>query len=59
MRMKLSLFESEKLARVETVTFRSFKEKEHIVKQLRKKYNEVKMTFLDNTIIYQYVEEEY
>ncbi|MGM7720578.1 hypothetical protein [Metabacillus sp. Hm71] len=57
--MRLSLLEeSEKLARVETVIFKSFKEKEHIVNQLKRKYNKVKMTFLDNMIIYQYYEKE-
>jgi len=44
------------LARVETAFYKTFKEKEHLIQQLKRKYDEVKLTFLENMIIYQYYE---
>lgn len=40
----------------ETLEYRTFKEKEHLLQKLKKKFNNVAFSFLDdlNMIIYQY-----
>lgn len=42
------------LAVVDTVSYKSFKEKEHLIKELKKKYEKVRLSFDENMIIYQY-----
>jgi hypothetical protein len=49
----------ELLVRVETVTFKSFKEKEHIMNRIRKKFNKVTFSFTDDLVIYQYYEKTF
>lgn len=40
---------------VDTVKYNSFKEKSHLERMLRKKFEDVKLTFLDNNMImYEY-----
>jgi hypothetical protein len=46
----------ELLIRVETVPFGSFKEKEHIINRIKRKFNKVTFSFTDDLVIYQYYE---
>jgi ATP-dependent Clp protease ATP-binding subunit ClpA len=49
----------EMLVRIDSIPFKSFKEKEHIMQTLKKKFDQVKFTFTDNLVIYQYYEKSF